>query len=83
MEAGPDLDRLLAGGSWLIAAPKARTKKAAEMRALRRARRAEGWSSFTLWVAPEQLAAIKAALRPGESYVELLVRLIEEQRSLL
>jgi hypothetical protein len=54
------------------------------MRELRRARRAEGWTSFTLWISPEQMAVIKSAKRAGETYVELLVRLIEEeQRSLL
>lgn len=82
MVPSPDMDRLLSSGSWLLAAPKAKTKKAAEMRALRRGRRADGWASMTLWFTLEQFAAIKAALLPGEDYASLVLRLLE-QRSLL
>jgi len=74
-------ERLLAL-DWVIASPKPRTKDARRMRTKREQMRAAGWASLTLWVSPEQRAAIKGALHPGESYAALLLRLIE-QRSLL
>lgn len=76
-----EVDRLLAG-DYLLAAPKARTKSAGRMRKLRNDRREAGWLSLYIWLDPEQVAAVTSAMRPGESYAELLVRLIEE-RSLL
>lgn len=76
-----EADRLLAG-DWLLAAPKPRTKSAGRMRALRAQRRAAGWLSFWLWLPPDDAAALKAALRPGEDYAALVLRLIKE-RSLL
>jgi len=70
-----EVDRLLAG-DWLIAQPKARTKMASNMRRLNAKRRAEGWTTRTLWFSPEQLAMLKAALLPGETYAELVMRLV-------
>jgi len=75
-----EVDRLLSG-DWLLAKPKARTKSASRMRSLRAQRRAAGWLSLYLWLSPEQVAAVKAALREGEDYAGLLVRLIAEQSS--
>ncbi|NBA93449.1 hypothetical protein [Pseudomonas sp. R5(2019)] len=72
-----EVERLLLAG-WLLAAPKPRTKDARRMRELNSRRRAEGWTTRTLWFSPEQLAAIKAALLPGETYAELVVRLVRK-----
>jgi hypothetical protein len=76
-----EIERLLAMG-WLIGAPKPKTVMAKRMRSLRARRRAEGWMSLYLWLAPVDVAAITAIKRPGESYAALLVRLVNE-RSLL
>lgn len=76
--SNPDeVERLLAMG-WLLAQPKPKTRMAARMRALNSRRRAEGWTTRTLWFSPEDLAAVQAALLPGESYVELFVRLVRK-----
>lgn len=71
-------ERLAAIG-WLIAQTKPKTKMAGRMRSLRAQRREAGWQSIYMWLDPEQVAAVSSALRPGETYVELLVRLIEER----
>jgi hypothetical protein len=73
-----EVERLLAMG-WLVAKPKPRTAMAKRMRTLRARRRAEGWQTLLLWMAPEDVAAVKAALLPGESYAELLIRLVQKQ----
>ncbi len=73
-----DAERMLATGDWLIAAPKPRTKMAARMRALNNRRRSQGWSTRTLWFSPDDLAAVRAALNPGESFVELFMRLVKK-----
>ncbi|MFP3370990.1 hypothetical protein [Pseudomonas sp. SIMBA_068] len=72
-----EVERLLTMG-WLLAAPKPKTRMAAKMRALNSRRRAQGWTTRTLWFSPEDLAAVKAALLPGESYAELFVRLVRK-----
>lgn len=76
-----EVERLLAMG-WLLAAPKPKTKEARRMRSLRERRRAAGWANLTLWMDPDQLAAITSAKRPGETVVGLIMRLIKEQGSL-
>jgi hypothetical protein len=76
-----EIERLLALG-WVLAAPKPRTKMAKSMRSLRQQRRLAGWQSLYLWLSPEQVSAVDAAKRHGETYVALLIRLITE-RSLL
>lgn len=58
---------------------KAHGKDAKRMRALRRARRVEGWLSLNLWLSPGDVAAVTAAKRRGESYSALLVRLVKER----
>lgn len=73
-----EVERLMAQG-WVLAAPKPKTAMAARMRALRARRRAEGWVALTLWVDPEQAAAVKAALLPGETVVEMIIRLVRKQ----
>lgn len=73
-----EVERLLALG-WLLGKPKPKTKDAKRMRTLRERRRAEGWVNLTLWVDPEQHAAISAAKHHGESVVELIMRMIKEQ----
>ncbi|WP_042955505.1 hypothetical protein [Pseudomonas sp. G5(2012)] len=74
-------ERLL-GMGWVLAAPKPRTKDAKRMRSLRQQRRRAGWLSVYLWLSPEQVSAVRALKRSGESYAALLVRLAQE-RSLL
>lgn len=76
-----EIERLLAQG-WLIGAAKPRTVMAKRMRSLRQQRRLAGWLSMYLWLSPEDVAAVAAIKRPGESYAALLVRLAKE-RSLL
>lgn len=76
-----EVERLLALG-WLLAAPKPKTKMAKSMRSLRQQRRLAGWQSLYLWLSPEQVAAVDAVKRDGETYVALLIRLLTE-RSLL
>lgn len=71
-------ERLAAIG-WLIAQVKPRTKMAARMRTLRERRRAEGWVNLTLWFEAQDLAAVRAARLPGETYSQLLVRLVNKQ----
>lgn len=73
-----EVERLLSQG-WVLAAPKPRTRMAKRMRDLRAQRRAAGWVNLTLWVDPEQVAAISAARRPGETVVSLIMRLIKKQ----
>lgn len=63
---------------WVIAAPKPKTKTAKSMRSLRARRRAEGWVNVTLWFQAPDLAAVRAARLPGETYSQLLVRLVNE-----
>lgn len=58
---------------------KSHGKDAMRMRSLRRARRIEGWLSLNLWLSPEDVAAVTAIKRPGETYAELLVRLVKER----
>lgn len=74
-------ERLLAQG-WVLAAPKAKTKDAKRMRSQRQQRRLAGWLSIYFWLSPEEVAAVTAIKRQGESYAALLVRLTKE-RSLL
>ncbi|MFJ3367608.1 hypothetical protein [Pseudomonas sp. NPDC086251] len=75
-----DAEKMLAS-DYLRVMPriKARGKDAKRMRNLRRARRVEGWLSLNLWLSPGDVAAVKAIKRPGESYAELLVRLVKER----
>jgi hypothetical protein len=73
-----DAERMLQTGDWLIAAPKPRTRMAARMRELNNRRRAEGWTTRTLWFSPDDLAAVRAALLPGETYAELFLRLVRK-----
>ncbi|NBA96299.1 hypothetical protein [Pseudomonas sp. R5(2019)] len=73
-----EVERLLSQG-WLLARPRAKTKDAKLMRLLRERRRAAGWLSLYLWLSPDQVVAVKAALRPGEGYADLLVRLVNQQ----
>ncbi len=63
----------------VVPRPKSRGKDAKRMRLLRRARLVEGWLSLDLWLSPEDVAAVKAVKRSGESYSALLVRLVKEQ----
>ena len=71
-------ERLLAQG-WLIGVPKPKTVMAKRMRTLRARRRDEGWVNLTLWLDAEQAAAVTASQRPGETVVEMLMRLIKKQ----
>ena len=73
-------ERLLAQG-WLIGTPRPKTKDAKRMRLSRAQRRAEGWMSLLLWLSPGDVAAVKAALKTGEGYADLLIRLVHEQSS--
>lgn len=73
-----EVERLLSMG-WVLAMPAPRTPMATKMRSLRARRRAEGWLSLLLWLPPDQAANVKAALRPNESYADLLTRLVQEQ----
>ena len=75
-----EVERLLAMG-WLLAKPKPRTKRAAELRAERARRRAEGWLSMLIWLSPEDAALVKSLKRPDEDYAAMLVRLA--RRSLI
>ncbi|WP_141234427.1 hypothetical protein [Pseudomonas sp. Irchel s3b6] len=63
----------------VVPRPKARGKDAKRMRLLRRQRQAEGWLSLDLWLSPDEVAAVTAIKRPGETYAELLVRLVKER----
>jgi hypothetical protein len=74
-----DAERMLASGDWLIATTRPKTRMAARMRLLRNRRSAEGWVPLSFWLSPDQVAAVKAALYPGESYAELLIRLVRKQ----
>lgn len=76
IDSPAEVERLLAQG-WVIAAPKP-GKAAGRMRRLNSERRAAGWTTRTMWFSPEQLAALKAAKRPGESYADLVMRLAME-----
>lgn len=73
-----EVERLLSMG-WVLAMPAPRTPTAKRMRDLRAKRRGAGWQSLLLWLPPDQVAIVKAALRPNESYAELLTRLVQEQ----
>jgi len=73
-----EIERLLSQ-DWLLAKPRPKTAMAKSMRVLRARRRAEGWQTLLLWLAPEDVATVKATLQPGESYAELLIRLVKKQ----
>lgn len=73
-----EVERLLAMG-WLIGAPKPKTVMAKRMRSLRALRRAEGWKVLTLWMSSEEHAAITAIQRPGETVVQMIIRLVRKQ----
>lgn len=73
-----EVERLLAMG-WLLAKAKPKTAMATRMRELRAQRRAAGWQSLLLFLPPEDWALVKAAMRHGESYAELLIRLVRKQ----
>lgn len=73
-----EVERLLAMG-WLLAKAKPTTTMAARMRTLRAQRRAAGWQSLLLFLPPEEVALVKASLRQGESYADLLIRLVRKQ----
>lgn len=79
MIPGPDVDRYLATGSYVRASERARSKMTPRMRALRAKRRAEGWSNLNLWIHPDDMEFVRAAMRPGEDYAGLLIRLAREQ----
>ncbi|MNO00988.1 hypothetical protein D3C81_2210130 [compost metagenome] len=49
------------------------------MRSLRARRRAEGWTVLTLWMSSEDHAAITATRRPGETVVQMIIRLVRKQ----
>lgn len=76
-----EIERLLSMG-WVLAAPKPKTAMAARMRTLRAQRRAAGWTVLSLWVDPEDAAAIRECQRPGETVVEMIIRLVRKQRLL-
>lgn len=82
VDSPEQIERMLAG-DFLLVQPKARTKSATRMRKLRAERRDAGWLLLELWADPEQVAAISSALRPGETYLDLLLRLLDEQRGSL
>ncbi|MDW2777433.1 hypothetical protein [Pseudomonas sp. BEA3.1] len=77
--SNPDeVERLLTMG-WVVAAPKPKTAMAKRMRALRARRRAEGWTVVTLWMSSDDAVAVKAALLPGETVVQMIIRLVRKQ----
>ena len=78
LDNATEIERLLSQ-DWLIAKPRPKTAMAKSMRVLRARRRAEGWQTLLLWLSPEHVTAVKAALQPGESYAELLIRLVKKQ----
>lgn len=78
IDSPAEIERLLAMG-WVLAAPKPKTKMAKRMRTLRERRGAEGWVNLTLWFEAQDLAAVRAARLPGETYSQLLVRLVNKQ----
>lgn len=71
-------ERLLAQG-WVLAAPKPKTEMAKRMRSLRARRRSEGWKVLTLWMSSEDHAAITGTQRPGETVLEMIIRLVRKQ----
>jgi hypothetical protein len=73
-----EVERLL-NQNWLLAKPRPKTEMAKRMRLLRAQRRDQGWLSLLLWIPPDQIAELKAALRPNEGYAELLIRLVRKQ----
>jgi hypothetical protein len=73
-----EVERLLSQG-WVLAAPKPKTVMAKRMRGLRARRRAEGWTVLTLWMSSEDHAAITAIRRPGETVVQMIIRLVRKQ----
>lgn len=76
IDSPEEVERLLALG-WVFAKPKPKTKMAARSRAFNAKRRAAGWLTQQIWMTAEQHAAIRAAKRPCESTVGLLMRLIK------
>lgn len=73
-----EVERLLSQ-NWLLATPKPKTAMAKRMRSLRARRRAEGWAVLTLWMSSEDHAAITATQRPGETVVQMIIRLVRKQ----
>ncbi|WP_104960906.1 hypothetical protein [Pseudomonas sp. XWY-1] len=75
-----DAERMLTSGDYLTVAPRLKPHgNAKRMRLMRRERLAAGWLSVKFWLSPDEAALVKAAKRSGETYVQLLVRLINER----
>ncbi|MFG0320996.1 hypothetical protein ACF8EF_01430 [Pseudomonas sp. zjy_15] len=74
-----DAERMLAT-DYLRVMPRLKPRgNAKRMRLMRRARLAAGWLSVKFWLSPDEAALVKAAKRHGETYAQLLVRLINER----
>lgn len=73
-----EIERLLSQ-NWLLASPQPKTTMAKRMRMLRERRRSAGWVNLTLWFEAQDLAAIRATRLPGETYTELIMRLVKKQ----
>ncbi|MHA6232733.1 hypothetical protein [Pseudomonas fluorescens group sp. PF-69] len=79
----PTQAEAMLASDYLLVRPRARGKDAKRMRELNNHRRAEGWTTRTLWFSPMDLAAVRAALLPGETYAELFLRLVRKNSLLL
>ena len=78
MLPGPDLDRLVDGGSYVQAnMPKKRSKHSGEQRSFHRKRIEAGYRQMKLLLKPGLLEALHALRLPGESLAELLERMVE------
>lgn len=77
MLPGPDTERLLASGSWLVASkPKPQTDDARRMDSWRERRKAEGCRQIYLRVPGSVYEAAKAVQRDGETLAQLFARLV-------
>ena len=77
MVDGPDLERMLASGSWVIATiPKKPTARAKTMRQFRSRRLAAGYRRFEVLLPEHIYNALHALRQDGETFVKLFERLL-------
>lgn len=75
-----ELERRLQQG-WMLVQPVARSGRASPMRAMRQKRLTEGWRRLDFSIEPWQAELVDLVRKAGETYSELLTRLLLEHCS--
>lgn len=74
---GPDVERMLASGSWVeVVKPKPRNKVTKGMAALRQRRREQGFHEMNVFLPEHVFKELCAQRRDGETFALLIERLL-------